>query len=281
MVPDDQEAQLVRTGRLRSLLIPAGWHRVVMVSQLRTDSAILLVAWPPVCRRRNPPPWLFGPVWTALYTMMGVAAWRVWRAGGGPLPLGLYAAQLVFNFAWSPLFFKAHNLKAATADITALVGLVAATAYEFSKVGGWVMERWLSCGPRFALASGLPALAIGWPRRLPARACPAAGLPIWLRGLPVSYPRLQVDQTAALLLVPYLGWGSFATGALRVLSSTASGRVEYLEYWWRRPCVSWPPPGLRLPPSVVTSMADCPWRSCAALTWWIFLNNSPVSGHVW
>lgn len=53
-----------------------------------------------------------------LYAAMGVASHRVWQAGGGPLPLGLYAAQLALNFAWSPLFFKAHNLKAAAVDIT-------------------------------------------------------------------------------------------------------------------------------------------------------------------
>lgn len=50
--------------------------------------------------RWNPPAWVFGPVWTVLYSAMGVAAWRVWKAGGGPLPLGLYAAQLALNFAW-------------------------------------------------------------------------------------------------------------------------------------------------------------------------------------
>lgn len=57
-------------------------------------------------------------VWTVLYAAMGVAAHRVWLAGGGPLPLGLYATQLALNFAWTPLFFKAHNLKAAAVDIT-------------------------------------------------------------------------------------------------------------------------------------------------------------------
>lgn len=54
----------------------------------------------------TPPSYLFGPVWAVLYTMMGVASYRVMRAGGGALPLGLYAAQLCLNFAWSPLFFQ-------------------------------------------------------------------------------------------------------------------------------------------------------------------------------
>ena len=65
---------------------------------------------------------------------MGVASWRVLQAGGGPLPLGLYAAQLTLNFMWSPLFFKAHNLQAASYDITALLGVLAATIFEFNKV---------------------------------------------------------------------------------------------------------------------------------------------------
>lgn len=82
----------------------------------------------------QPPNWLFGPVWSVLYTAMGIASWRVWRAGGGPLPLSLYGLQLALNFAWSPLFFKAHNLKAATVDITVLLGVLGATILEFHKV---------------------------------------------------------------------------------------------------------------------------------------------------
>jgi len=65
---------------------------------------------------------------------MGVASWRVWHLGGGPVPLGLYAAQLAMNMAWSPLFFKAHNLKAATIDITALIGVLAVTIIKFNEV---------------------------------------------------------------------------------------------------------------------------------------------------
>lgn len=82
----------------------------------------------------NPPDWLFGPVWSVMYCAMGLAAHRVYLAGGGPLPLTLYAAQLALNFAWSPIFFKAHNLKGASLDITALLGVLGATIYEFSKV---------------------------------------------------------------------------------------------------------------------------------------------------
>jgi benzodiazapine receptor len=82
----------------------------------------------------TPPDWAFGPVWTALYAAMGYASWLVWSKGAGPLPLTLYGIQLAMNLAWSPLFFKAHNLTFALADITALLGVVAATIVEFHKV---------------------------------------------------------------------------------------------------------------------------------------------------
>ena len=66
----------------------------------------------------QPPNWLFGPVWTALYAMMGVASWLVWQKGGGALALSLYAVQLALNLAWTPLFFTKHQLTYALADIT-------------------------------------------------------------------------------------------------------------------------------------------------------------------
>src|SRR5512144_2474003 len=60
----------------------------------------------------NPPGWMFGPVWTALYTMMAVAAWLVWRQGGWNKqrkPLLLFLAQLALNALWTPLFFGLHR----------------------------------------------------------------------------------------------------------------------------------------------------------------------------
>ena len=63
-------------------------------------------------------PWFFGPCWTVLYTCMGVASYLVWKAG---VPLTatafkLYAAQLVFNLAWQPLFFAINNMTLAQID---------------------------------------------------------------------------------------------------------------------------------------------------------------------
>ena len=56
----------------------------------------------------TPPGWVFGPVWSALYLGMAIAAWLVWRQGGlasAAAPLGLFGVQLALNLAWSWLFF--------------------------------------------------------------------------------------------------------------------------------------------------------------------------------
>jgi benzodiazapine receptor len=59
--------------------------------------------------RLNPPRWVFGPVWTILYTAMAVAAWRDWVRGrgttDGTFALNLFAAQLALNVTWSIVFF--------------------------------------------------------------------------------------------------------------------------------------------------------------------------------
>jgi translocator protein len=81
----------------------------------------------------TPPIWLFGPTWGLLYTLMGVAAWKVWRAGAGRVTLGLYAAQLALNLAWQPLFFKKHDLKLAEWDISVLLVLLGVTVYKFNQ----------------------------------------------------------------------------------------------------------------------------------------------------
>lgn len=79
-----------------------------------------------------PPNWVFAPVWTALYGLMAVAAWRVWRvAGTRSLEMGAYAVQLVFNFAWSVIFFALHQIGLALADIGLLLVLILATTILF------------------------------------------------------------------------------------------------------------------------------------------------------
>ena len=85
----------------------------------------------------TPPGWLFGPVWTTLYTLMAVAAWLVWRNegwGGARLALGLYLVQLVLNAAWSAIFFGARMPGLAFVELVVLwLAIVATTAAFFRK----------------------------------------------------------------------------------------------------------------------------------------------------
>lgn len=57
----------------------------------------------------NPPNWLFGPVWTLLYVLIGIAGWRVWYRSGRADLKALWIAQMVLNLAWSPAFFGARS----------------------------------------------------------------------------------------------------------------------------------------------------------------------------
>jgi tryptophan-rich sensory protein len=103
-----------------------------------------------------PPAWLFGPVWSMLYVLMGISAWLVWREHGfrgAPTALKLFAAQLFANALWTWIFFVWHNGALSLAEIVALWLLIASTIRAF-----WRLHR-----------------------------------------------------LAALLLVPYLAWVSFAT----------------------------------------------------------------------
>ena len=99
------------------------------------------LAKPPI----TPPSWLFGPVWTALYLIMGYAAWRVWRKagfGGAPAALALFGIQLALNLAWSYLFFGRQWIGAAFVEIIVLLVAIAATALAFARtdrVAAWLL----------------------------------------------------------------------------------------------------------------------------------------------
>jgi benzodiazapine receptor len=71
----------------------------------------------------NPPSWLFGPVWSLLYLLMAIAAWRVWQRRNQPgaaLVLRMWFVQLALNALWSLLFFGLHNPGAALVEIVLL-----------------------------------------------------------------------------------------------------------------------------------------------------------------
>lgn len=104
----------------------------------------------------TPPDAVFGPVWTALFILMAVAAWRVWRSADRETsrgPLTLFALQLALNLGWSVVFFGLQKIGAAVATIVVLDVAVVVTMLAFR----------------------------------------------------------TIDRLAALLLVPYLAWISFAT----------------------------------------------------------------------
>ena len=82
----------------------------------------------------TPPDWLFGPVWTALYFMMAVAAWLVWRRRGWSVsraPLALFALQLALNVGWSASFFGYRSPGFAFCEIVVLWVAIAATTISF------------------------------------------------------------------------------------------------------------------------------------------------------
>jgi tryptophan-rich sensory protein len=123
-----------------------------------------------------PPAWLFGPVWSVLYVLMGVAAWLVWRKHGfigASTALRLFGLQLLANALWTWLFFKWHLGAAAFAEILLLWLLIAATIFAF-----WRLHR-----------------------------------------------------LAALMLMPYLAWVSFATALTLSLWQL---NASLLDWQWRR-----------------------------------------------
>lgn len=97
-----------------------------------------------------PPSWVFGPVWTVLYTMMAVAAWLVWRSGPWSQTrpaLTAYGVQLVLNAAWTPLFFGLGWRGIAFAELSALWLILVGTVVLFfrrSAVAGWLLIPYLA-----------------------------------------------------------------------------------------------------------------------------------------
>ena len=82
----------------------------------------------------NPPAQLFGPVWSALYLMMAVSVWLIWRtrhATDVGVPLALFAVQLALNVLWSALFFGLRRPGAALLEIGVLWIAILSTAVAF------------------------------------------------------------------------------------------------------------------------------------------------------
>ena len=81
-----------------------------------------------------PPAWLFGPVWSVLYLLMGIAAWLVWRVHGfhnARVAIAIFVTQLAANALWTWLFFAWHQGALAFAEIIVLWLLIVATIISF------------------------------------------------------------------------------------------------------------------------------------------------------
>jgi len=84
----------------------------------------------------NPPAWVFGPVWTVLYILIGLAGYFAWTRGGrrGRLTVfAVYGLQLLLNALWTPLFFGLHRIDWALADLALLWLLVLLCIGLFSR----------------------------------------------------------------------------------------------------------------------------------------------------
>lgn len=102
----------------------------------------------------SPPNWVFGPVWTLLYTLLGIALYIVWRTRGGDIERGrrrtravtLFAVQLILNALWSILFFGLQSPLYALVDIALLVVFISATMVYFfkvNKIAGYLLIPYL------------------------------------------------------------------------------------------------------------------------------------------
>jgi tryptophan-rich sensory protein len=99
----------------------------------------------------NPPAWVFGPVWTVLYIMMGVAAFLVWRRGldaeGVRTALTVFAVQLALNGIWSVLFFGMHAPGWALVEIVLLWMAIGINTLLFWRVlpsaGALLLPYWM------------------------------------------------------------------------------------------------------------------------------------------
>lgn len=118
-----------------------------------------------------PPNWLFGPVWTLLYLMMGISLYLIWNQRSTKLTkkklnqstcaLYVFFTQLFFNFIWSPVFFGLQSPLAALVVIAILWGLIVTTIklfYPMSKLAAYLLVPYLAWVSFATILNG----AIAW-----------------------------------------------------------------------------------------------------------------------
>ena len=99
----------------------------------------------------NPPGWLFGPVWTTLYILMGIALYLVWKSDAPARlkrpAITFWAVQMALNFLWSFLFFDMHLMDIAFYEIVVLWIFILLTIFAFariSKTAAWLLVPYIS-----------------------------------------------------------------------------------------------------------------------------------------
>lgn len=98
----------------------------------------------------NPPAWVFGPVWTTLFALMGIAAFLIWKKGlerrDARTALGIFVGQLVLNTLWSIIFFGLHSPGGALIEIAFLWLSILITIVVFariSKPAAWLLVPYI------------------------------------------------------------------------------------------------------------------------------------------
>ena len=99
----------------------------------------------------NPPGWLFAPVWTTLYILMGIAFFIIWKSVADKkakrTAMAFWIVQLVFNFFWTIIFFYAQQIGYALAEMVLLWLLIFITIFLFariSKLAAWLLVPYIS-----------------------------------------------------------------------------------------------------------------------------------------
>jgi translocator protein len=127
-----QRQALGLAGWLAASFVAGGLGAIASVNAGTFYGQLLQPSW-------APPAWLFGPVWSVLYILIGAAAWLVWRKygfSGASTALRLFGIQLLANALWTWLFFRWHLGPLSLAEIIVLWLLIAATIAAF-----WHLHR--------------------------------------------------------------------------------------------------------------------------------------------
>lgn len=157
----------------------------------------------------SPPNWIFGPVWTTLYIMMGVAVWLVWNRRDNTSPamkrsihiaLILFIVQLILNTLWSIIFFGSpslniygiNNIGIAFIEIILLWLAIAATIFAFAKISktaAWLLVPyivWVSFASYLTYAIWTLNPGVHDTKGIVASATSSAQPPLLIKSLPIK-----------------------------------------------------------------------------------------------